>query len=66
MTGSELSRAQAAQQWVWTNRIHLAVLLGVLWTGVMFLFVRDVLTSVLCGSAFTGVLAATLPRPPET
>lgn len=65
MTGSELSRVQAAQQWVWTNRTSLAVLLGVLWTGVMFLFVRDVLISVLCGAAFTGVLAATLPRPPE-
>ncbi|MFC4496337.1 hypothetical protein ACFPA8_19615 [Streptomyces ovatisporus] len=65
MTGSGASRIQAAQQWVWANRISLAVLLGVLWTGVMFLFVRDVLISVICGAAFTAVLAATLPRPPK-
>ena len=64
MTGSGTSSLRAAEQWVWSNRISLAVLLGVLWTGVMFLFVRDVAISVICGAAFTGVLAATLPRPP--
>jgi hypothetical protein len=66
VTDSGTSRVQEAQQWVLANRISLAVLLGVLWTGVMFLFVHDALISVLCGAAFTGVMAATLPRPPAS
>ncbi len=65
MSESGSSRTQVAQRWVWSNRISLAVLLGVVWTGVMFLFVRDAAISVICGAVFTGVLAVTLPRPPK-
>ncbi|WP_329553650.1 hypothetical protein [Streptomyces sp. NBC_00696] len=48
------------------NRRSVAVLLGVIWTGVMYLFLRDITISVICGVAFAAVLAATLPRPSDS
>lgn len=61
MTSGEANRISKARQWLAANRLGFAVL-GVIWTGVMFLFVRDVTISVICGLAFVGILAATLPR----
>ncbi|MEC4015433.1 hypothetical protein [Streptomyces sp. H27-D2] len=42
----------------------MAVLAGIVWTGVMYLFIRDPAIAGLCGLAFAGVLGFTLPRPP--
>ncbi|MCM2580239.1 hypothetical protein [Streptomyces meridianus] len=53
-----------AERWVHTNRLALAVLLGVLWIGVMFLFIRDVLIAVICGAVVAVILSRTLPKSP--
>jgi hypothetical protein len=65
VNASASDRAARAQRSVEANRTALAILLGILWTGGIFLWLRDIPVSLLCGAAFAGVLAAALPRPPR-
>lgn len=55
-----------AVRWIGTNHRAVAVLLGIVWTGVMFLFLHSVFVSALCGAAFAVVVAKTLRIPPAS
>ncbi|MFI0942751.1 hypothetical protein [Streptomyces sp. NPDC021020] len=63
MTGGPERPSRLA--WLQENRVGIAILLGVIWMGAMFLIMHDAAIAVICGAAFAGVLAATLPRPPK-
>ncbi|MBT2399793.1 hypothetical protein [Streptomyces sp. ISL-100] len=66
MSAAAQTSVTAFWMWLAANRTAFAVLVGVIWTGVMFLCVRDATVSVICGTAFGAVSLFTLPRAPRS
>ncbi|MFK8907732.1 hypothetical protein [Streptomyces sp. YS-3] len=56
--------SQSVPEWLEANRLGVAILLGLICMGVVFLVVHEAVVAVICGVVFAAVLAAALPRRP--
>ncbi|MGA8117749.1 MAG: hypothetical protein WCA46_29285 [Actinocatenispora sp.] len=51
-------------RWAATHRRTWLVISGLVWAGLIWLIMRNLLIAVVCGAAFGAIFAFSLPHPP--